>query len=425
MFGSAASAAVLASRPPPPTHHRMSPLALLFVALFNSILGLSLLFPILGPLGRELGMSELQVGTLTAGYALAQFAGSPYWGRRSEVLGRKPVLLRGILGFATTFLIFALLIECGQHGWLGTRSLFLSLLAARLLGGLYSSATLPTAQAYVADVTGRADRTAGMTLIGASFGLALIFGPVISGQLAQFGLLIPVYASAGVAFLNALFVWWKLPEPATHIPSKRAPALMSVAAKVWVLLGVGFATTLASVSMEQTLAFYFQDRLGLSHKQAAQTFSWSLGIYGVVAVLVQGFFVRRVKWPPLLLMRAGVPIAASGLLALVFATGTATLVIAMALQGFGQALALPGVTSALSLGVDEREQGSVAGLNGAAQSLGRMLGPLLGTGLYQLRPEYPYAFGVFILCLVLGFLLLSRAPALHSVKLEAPSRAES
>ncbi|MGC4086347.1 MAG: MFS transporter [Polyangiaceae bacterium] len=394
----------------------MSPIALLFVALFNSILGLSLLFPILGPLGRQLGMTELQVGALTAGYAVAQFAGSPYWGRRSEVLGRKPVLLRGILGFGVTFLAFALLIECGQRGVLSAQSLFFCLLGTRLLGGLFSSATLPTAQAYVADVTGRADRTAGMSVIGAAFGLALIFGPVLAGLLARFGLLLPIYVSTAVAFLNAGFVWLKLPEPATHLAVRRAPDLLPVAAKVWVVLGVGFSTTLASVCMEQTLAFYFQDRLGLSHQRAAETFSWSLGVYGLVAVLVQGFFVRRVKWPPLLLLRAGVPIAASGLVALVFASGTVSLIVAMALQGLGQALALPGVTSALSLSVDEGEQGAVAGLNGASQSLGRMLGPVLGTGLYQLRPEYPYGFGTLILCCVFGFLLLSRAPALRSMR---------
>ena len=403
----------------------MSPLALLFVALFNSILGLSLLFPILGPLGRQLGLSELQVGALTAAYAFAQFAGSPYWGRRSDVLGRKPVLLRGIIGFGVTFLVFALLVECGQRGVLTPNALFVSLLGARLLGGLYSSATLPTAQAYVADVTGRDDRTAGMTLIGASFGLALIFGPVISGQLARFGLLLPVYVSAGVALLNAAFVWLKLPEPRSHIETIRPPDLLPVASKVWTVLGVGFATTLASVCMEQTLAFYFQDRLGLSHRGAAQTFSWSLGVYGVVAVLVQGFFVRRVKWPPLVLLRAGVPIAASGLLALIFAKGTLSLVIAMALQGLGQALALPGVTAALSLSVDDGEQGAVAGLNGAAQSLGRMLGPVIGTGLYELKPEYPYGFGALTLVVVLVFLLVSRSPHLHAIKFEQSARAGS
>jgi MFS family permease len=86
---------------------------------------------------------------------------------------------------------------------------------------------------------------------------------------------------------------------------------------------------------------------------------------------------------------------------------------------------LPGVTAALSLSVDDGEQGAVAGLNGAAQSLGRMLGPLLGTGLYELRPEYPYGFGALTLCVVFAFLVLSRSPHLRAMKLDESARAES
>ncbi|MBF6593628.1 MAG: MFS transporter, partial [Thermaceae bacterium] len=91
----------------------MSPLALLFLTLFNSILGLSILFPIIGPLARELHFSELQAGLFSTGYALMQFLLAPYWGRRSEVVGRKPILLMGIVGFAVGFFLFAL------FGWLG------------------------------------------------------------------------------------------------------------------------------------------------------------------------------------------------------------------------------------------------------------------------------------------------------------------
>lgn len=391
----------------------MSPLSLIFIALFNSILGLSVLFPILGPLGRELGLGELQVGSLTAAYALAQFVGSPYWGRKSELIGRKPVILRGILGFALTFLAFGLLAQLGLSGKLTGLPLYFSLLAARLLGGLYSSATLPTAQAYVADVTERADRTSGMALIGAAFGLAIVFGPALGATLAPFGLLIPVYVSSGIAFLNAGFVALRLPEPTRRMRPAAAQPLLPIAAKVWPLLSVGFATTVASVSMEQTVAFYYQDRLGLTTTGAARAVGFSLVVYGVVAVLVQGVFVRRVKWPPLSLLRAGVPIAAAGLVVFVFARALPMLLVAMALQGLGQALTMPGVTAAMSLGVADQEQGAVAGLNSSAQALGRTLGPILGTGLYELRPEYPYAFGAGLLLLVLGFLLFSPMRALQ------------
>jgi MFS family permease len=389
----------------------MSPLSLIFVALFNSILGLSVLFPIMGPLGRQLGLSELQVGSLTAAYALAQFLGSPYWGKKSEIVGRKPVILRGILGFALTFLTFGLLAQLGLSGHLRGAPLYLSLLAARLFGGLYSSATLPTAQAYVADVTERADRTSGMALIGAAFGLAIVFGPAIGATLAPLGLLVPVYLSAGIAFLNAGFVLLRLPEPARHTRATEAQELLPIAVKVWPLLSVGFATTVASVSMEQTVAFYYQDRLALTTTGAARAVGSSLVVYGVVAVLVQGVFVRRSKWPPLRLLRSGVPIAAAGLIVFVFARALPVLIVAMALQGLGQALTMPGVTAAMSLGVGDQEQGAVAGLNSSAQALGRTLGPLLGTGLYELRPEYPYAFGAGLLLLVLGFLMFSPARA--------------
>ena len=190
----------------------MSPLALLFLTLFNSVLGLSILFPILGPLGRALGLTEVQVGLFSTGYALMQFLLSPYWGRRSE-RGRKPVLLVGILGFAASFLLFGVFALLGERGLVPPGLLFFLLLLARLLGGAFSSATLPTAQAYVADVTGRENRTAGMALLGAAFGLAVILGPALgAGLAALFGLLAPVFFSAGIALLNALFVYLVLPE---------------------------------------------------------------------------------------------------------------------------------------------------------------------------------------------------------------------
>ena len=400
----------------------MSPLALIFVALFNSILGLSVLFPILGPLGRELNLRELEIGSLTTVYALAQFVGSSYWGKQSELLGRKPVLLRGILGFSATFFAFGLIAQCGRAGWLQGTPLFLCLLATRAIGGLYSSATLPSAQAYVADVTNRNDRTAGMAVVGAAFGLGIVFGPAIGAMLAPVGLLVPVYFSAGIALLNALFVHLRLPESKRDAQVQQPPELRAVASKVWVLLAVGFATTLASVSMEQTIAFYFQDRLNLNTTQAARSVGFSLVLYGVVAVLIQGGFVRRAKWPPLRLLRLGIPISAAGLLLLVWAPGETWLMIAMAVQGLGQALTAPGVTAALSLGVEEHEQGAVAGLNSSTGALARTLGPVLGTGLYEIRPQYPFAFGAAVLALVFVFVMVS--PSLLSAS-PRPSRSEA
>lgn len=378
---------------------------IVFVALFNSILGLSVLFPVLAPLGRELGLTELQVGTLSTAYALMQFLISPIWGRRSERIGRKPVLLTGVIGFSLSFLGFAVVAQLGLAHAIAPVPLYALLVSSRLVGGTFSSATMPTAQAYVADITGRSDRTAGMAVIGAAFGLGIIVGPAIGAGLSGISLLAPVYFSVAVAALNAVFIALRLREPDRRMRPLEAPPLGPVIAKAWPLLGIGAAVSLASVAMEQTIAFYFQDRLGLSPRSTPRAVGIALVCYGTVAVLAQGVLVRRFKWSPLRLLASGLPCALTGFTGLIFAQHMLGLTAALSLQGFGQGLTQPGVTAALSLGVSEDEQGAVAGLNSSAQALGRLFGPVVGTGLYQLRPEYPYEFSAFLLIIVIAALI--------------------
>lgn len=395
----------------------MRPMVLLFVALFNSIVGLSVLFPILGPLGRELDLSEFQVGSLSTAYALMQFLMSSVWGKQSEVRGRKPILLVGVVGFGVTFLAFGVVAHLGMEKLVGGVPLYVLLLGTRCLGGALSSATIPTAQAYAADISERRDRTSTMALIGAAFGLGVIFGPPIGGGLAHLtgNLLAPVYFSVAIAFLNALFVAWKLPEPARKRDETARAPLVALARKIWPLLVAGFAATFASVAMEQTIAFYFQDRLGLDAMQTTVVVAWALMGYGVVAVVAQGFLVRRFTMSPLALLRTGLPIGLVGFVIFVFATGYGPLIGALLIQGLGQGLTLPGVTSAVSLAVGEDDQGSVAGLNSSAQGLARTLGPLVGTGLYQMKMELPYVFSAIVLALVFGVVLVRPGIAPHSV----------
>jgi MFS family permease len=382
---------------------------LLFIAIFNSILGLSILFPILAPLGRELGLTELQVGVLSTAYAIMQFLTSARWGRRSERMGRKTVLLIGVLGFSVTFALFGAVAHLGLARIIPAAWIFPLLVASRVLGGTFSSATFPSAQAYVADITGRADRTAGMAVMGAAFGLGVVLGPALGAALGSVSLLLPVYFSAGVGLLNALFVWLRLPEPERRVPlgSGADVPLWSMAGRVWVLLAIALAANVAAVAMEQTVAFYFQDRLGLTAKETARTVGLALVIYGLVAVFSQGFVVRRFRLPAFVLLRGGLPIAFAGLFMLVFAQGFGMLTAALAIQGLGHGLTLPGVTAGLSLAVGEDEQGTVAGLGSSAQAFGRMLGPIVGTGLYQVRPELPYIFGSGVLLLAILFLFSS------------------
>lgn len=394
----------------------MRPMVLLFIALFNSILGLSVLFPIFGPLGRALELSETEVTLLSSGYALMQLLLAPSWGRRSETAGRKPVLLIGVLGFAGGFFAFGGVAWAGMNAHIDHWTLFGLLLLARVVGGAFSSATLPTAMAYAADLTERDERTSAMAVIGAAFGLGIIFGPAIGAGLVELtggDLLAPVWFSASVAVLNAIFIAWRLPEPDRRREPEAAPPLRELLAKVWPILAVGLTATLASVMMEQTVAFYFMDQLGLTAEATPKYVGGALLVYGIVAVIAQGYLVRRHTFRPITLLRVGMPIAIVGYLLFVVADELWLLTLALAVQGLGQGLLLPGVIAAASLAVGEESQGSVAGLSSASTGIGRMAGPVIGGGLYQtlrstpgVGQELTYAGSAILLGLVFLIVLI-------------------
>jgi MFS family permease len=383
---------------------------LLFLSLFSSILGLSILFPVLAPLGRELHLTEAQIGLVSTSYALMQFVMSPVWGRASERRGRKPVLLTGVIGFGVGFLLLGLVVEAGARGLISGVPLLAAMVTARMIGGALSSATIPTAQAWAADLTSRENRTSGMAVIGAAFGLAIIFGPVIGGLVSHsFGLLAPIWFSVIIAALNAILVATTLREPERHLERTPPGELRSVLGKARDLLAIGFVSTFASVLMEQTIAFAFEDRLSLAHEETPIYVGSALGCYGVVAVFAQGFLVRRMQIPAGRLLLLGLPLTMTGMGLLVFASDFPMLVLAMALQGLGQGLVMPGVTSALSLSVGDGDQGAVAGANSSAQGLGRLLGPLVGPTLYGVSHELPFAASAALLFCVALFVSARRS----------------
>lgn len=381
---------------------------LLFLSLFNSILGLSILFPILAPLGRELGLTESEIGLTSTSYALAQFVAAPFWGRLSERRGRKPVLLVGVIGFGVGFVGLGVVAELGARGMLTGTPLLAGLILTRLLGGVLSSATIPTAQAWAADLTDRENRTRGMAVIGAAFGLGIIFGPLIGAFTSHFfGLFAPIWVSVVIAAINAVLVVALLREPERRASSATRGSFRQVLGKARTLLAIAFVTTFASVLMEQTIAFAFEDRLHLTHDQTPYYVGRALGVYGVVAVFAQGFIVRRFAIPAGRLLMLGLPLTTLGMALLVVTDDFASLATAMALQGLGQGLVMPGVTSALSLSASDDEQGDVAGANSSAQGLGRLLGPLVGPALYQLGQPLPFAASAALLFLVLAFVVLT------------------
>ncbi|ALW89026.1 MFS transporter [Deinococcus actinosclerus] len=387
---------------------------ILFLTIFIAMLGLSVLFPIIAPLGRQLGLTETQTGWFSTGYSLMQFIFSPIWGGRSERVGRKPVLLMGLVGFSISFGLFGVLAQAGLNGALGGTLLFVLLVASRVIGGMLSSATLPTAQAMMADLSSAKDRAASLGLIGAAFGLGVVFGPAIGAALSGISLTAPVFFSAALGLITALVAWRTLPETrvsGAKVAAKGSRRALLSQPTVLLLLAVSALSTLASVGMEQTIGFYVQDTLRLTPEGAARTVGIMLTLFGFVAALVQGGAIRPLakKLPTTPLVSAGLLIMGVGMLLVPAGQAFWPITLALAVVGVGSAILSPSLSAGLSLSAGEDLQGTVAGLNSSALALGRMAGPLISTGLYQtVSHAAPYILSGSVLLALLAVMLLIR-----------------
>lgn len=370
-------------------------------ALLIVYMGLGVLNPLLAPMVRQLGLSEIQGGLLITAASLMFTLGSPFWGGRIARWGYKTVLLLSLCGFAIGYGLFAFVMHLGLTGALSPLAAFIALLAARGLAGFLMSGTPVTAQAYIVSVTSGAERTSGIALLGAANGLGFIAGPILGAVLVGFGLVVPIAAAAALPLLAALLIATQLREPARRGEVALVPVRLSPAdARIWPWLLVGFTAVAALVGVQVTIGFLFQDRLNLTIQETAVAVSTALVSVGIANLITQLGIVRVLRLPPLRLLRVGLPIAALGYAALAAATTFPLLLGAFVLAGFGLGLALPGYTAAVTLEVQASEQGRAAGLTTAAQGLGSVFGPLIATSLYQLRPELPYLLAGCVLTAV-------------------------
>ncbi|MEP6754658.1 MAG: MFS transporter, partial [Chthonomonadales bacterium] len=187
---------------------KRAPLVILFVTLFLDLLGFSIILPLLPVYIKHYGGTPVVGGILLASFSIMQLIFSPIWGRMSDRLGRRPMMLLSLIGSAVSYFAF------------GSAPNIYILFLARISAGVLSAASLPTAQAYIADVTTPDKRAGGMAMIGAAFGLGFAFGPIIGGFLSQHPLLgipplaMPSYFAASLALINFGFAFFLLPE--TH-----------------------------------------------------------------------------------------------------------------------------------------------------------------------------------------------------------------
>lgn len=383
---------------------------LLFFCLVCVGMGQSMLFSILPPAARVIGLSPFQVSTIFATSASIWVFVSPMWGRRSDVTGRRKVILIGLLGFALSMTLLATVIEIGIHQLLPPLVVYPLMVASRSIFALVGSGTGPASQAYVADRTSRMARTAGVALVNAAMGLGETVGPGLGAALAVIGLLAPVYFSAGLAVISALTIWHFLPEDGPPLDKGvERPRKLSVRdPRVLPFLLVSTSLQAVRATTVITLAFFLQDTLGLNSRQTVQYSGVGFVTLAVAGLFAQLVVVQRFQPSPRWLMRVGTTMMVAAFALFVAGSGYGAVVVALALLGLGLGFVRPGTAAGASLSVMSSEQGSVAGVVGGVAVIGNVFGPMLGTWLYELRHTAPFMLNGAIMAAVLVYVFSSR-----------------
>jgi multidrug resistance protein len=349
----------------------MSPLVIVFVTVFIDLLGFGIIIPLMPFYATHFGASAFEVGMLATSFSLMQFLFAPLWGRWSDVIGRRPVIVIGLLGSAVSYLTFGL-----------AQSLVL-LFVSRCLAGV-AGANIPTAQAFIADSTTPEHRAKGMGMVGAAFGLGFIFGPALGGFLSQWGYQAPAFFAAALSFANFVAALAFLPEslPADRRTIARRRTRLQAfehalnRPRLPTVLVVFFLIVSAFASFESMFALYSQARFGFT----SVTIGYLFAGVGVVLAVVQGLLVGRVvkRVGEHRLAPAAIALLCIGLGLVSIAPTIPTLAAACGIIALGMGFQSPSMLSMISQLSDRADQGSALGVSQSLGSLARIVGPLWG-----------------------------------------------
>jgi MFS family permease len=393
---------------------RLSPadLATLFFAQFAMSVSMSFVFAVLPPMGRDLGLSELQLGLIVSPAALVFVFASGVWGALSERLGRKPMIVVAVTAAMLATLAFGWIIEARLSGFISVTTLFLLLAVCRIVLGALAGGLLPAVQAYVAETTTPDSRTSALAVTGAGFALGLVMGPGIAAAASSLGVTAPFYIIGGLACVATVVVLFTLTEHKHESsPTKgRKPATRFT--RLWALLAILLLAFTSYSILLQITGFRMQDQFALPGPEAARRAGIALMVAAAGLVATQ-IAVARLRLSvkrsgQALLVGAGFMVFGMGVLGLVSDYGQQ--LGAMTLFGVGMGMVLPSTLSLLTvIAQDSGDQGRVGGWSGAAQGLGLVFGPLAGSIVYRLEHAAPYSVG-FVLLVIAALLAACGVP---------------
>ena len=391
-------------------------MVVLFLVVVIDLIGFGIIIPLLPFFAEHYQASPFQVGLLMAVYSLTQFVAAPFWGRLSDRIGRRPVLLFSLAGAILAYL------------WLGVAEELWALFAARAVGG-FMAGNISAAFAYVADITTRETRAKGMGVIGAAFALGFTIGPAIGGILAgsdphNADFQSPAFAAAGLSAFALILGIFTLKESLSDEIKKRIAEKpkeiqskqFQIALKkpnIRLLLILSFLAVFAFAGIEATFALWSRRQYGWGPEQNGYLFA----LIGFSGALLQGGLIGRMskRFGEANLIVQGSIALTLGIGLIPFATELWMLIIVMLIAVYGFSVISPSLNGLISLETDEEDQGGMMGVARSATTLARVGGPAwAGTLFSVLGMNWPYFGGACIMAVVI-VISLRILPRLKSI----------
>ncbi|HJM15246.1 MAG TPA: MFS transporter [SAR86 cluster bacterium] len=393
--------------------------SLMLIIIFVSM-GQSVYWQTMPIIGREFGFSEMEINTVVSISAAMFIIFTPFWGRLSDRIGRKSVLLVGLTGYVLSNIIFLYSASIGLLGYVSGFFLLFILLVSRIINSAVGAASRPATGAYVADVTSLEERSSGMGKFGAANNIGTILGPVLVGSIIGinifnskidgFALLTPLIVMSFLMIVAIFFVLLFLPNKKSADSDEMSSERPALDKNLKLLISIGVIVFTSFAIVQSVTAYYVQDRFSLTLDETARSTALLLGTMALMAIVSQLTLVQRFKGPPLELIKYSIPLFVLSSLIIVFSPSYTYIYFGMAIMGLAMGLASPGYTAAASLNADPNNQGAAVGLAMVAPGLGFTLGPFLSGLLYSISINLPFLF-ILPLFLVILFIL----PKLNSI----------